>query len=180
MALSYLIFGIILLCYLLIFQINDILFPRGMKPVNPLDSYLNIIYYLGFISIAIRILAVLGLFIYIHCNSEYEKALKENVLKCICPSMDNIFFLNDDGEIQKIVCEAKNNQQNHPENNISRSVNNAKSKYTVSTYEEKMFEETTIRVNMDELNEKIKAGEIFCDNNRSSRASVLGPYSLII
>jgi hypothetical protein len=60
------------------------------------------------------------------------------------------------------------------------SVNNHDSNYTSQNSEDKnLFEETSIRVNMEELNEKIKAGEIFCDN-RSSRASNANAYNLII
>lgn len=60
------------------------------------------------------------------------------------------------------------------------SVNNHESNYASQNSDDKnMLEETCIRVNMDELNQKIKAGEIFCDN-RSSRASNANAYNLII
>lgn len=176
MAFTYLIFGIILLSYLLIFQIRDILFPNGMKPIKPVNNFNTIIYYLSFISIGVRIFSIIAIFLYLFYSASYQKALKENIMNSISTGVE---------EGEKKLADPLNLHplRTQAEDQI-RSLNNAESQYTSSTAEEKnACEETTIRISMDELNEKIKAGEIFSDN-RSSRASMItnnnNNYNLII
>jgi len=114
-------------------------------------------------------------------KGKYEAVLKQIILNSVSLNLNTENLLskaeknNGDKSTVSSLVWAKN------VNGMS-SVNNHESNYTSHNSEDRnLCEETCIRVNMDELNEKIKAGEIFCDNT-SSRASNsnANAYNLII
>jgi len=191
---TYLIFSIILFSYLIIFEIRDIVFPNGMKPLRPIVNYDDVIYYFTITSILIRIFSITSIFLLIYFNSSYETRLKETILNSVSAAshLNNNTNKNIDITINNNILN-RNSKLNGSKNVNKResrvneirdeavtSLNNHDSNFTTNISEDKnLCEETSIRISMDELNEKIKAGEIFSDN-KSSRASNINTYNLII
>lgn len=166
LAFTYLIFSIILFSYLIIFEIRDILFPNGMKPIKPTINFDKTIKYLTLSSIFVRIFSITFIFFLLYYTSSYEFTLKETILSKICNNNENFSKLNNinNENISRKYLQNKNHQKSFKDD-VFLSLNNHDSNYTTGTSEDKnIIDETIIRVNMDELNEKIKAGEIFNDN----------------
>ncbi len=163
-----------------------------MKPIRPIDSYYDVIYFLTLISIFIRLCSITFVFLLIYFTSLYKKTIKDAVLNSVSGSNLNNnkykiveIWINDNIQNIKFLINEDINPGEHSKNREIRnneitSVNNYESNYTANSCEDKNFiEETSIRVNMDELNEKIKAGEIFTDS-KCSTASNINTYNLII
>jgi len=152
-----------------------------MKPIRPAVNYDALIYYLTLISIFVRIASITFIFLLICYAETYEAILKQTILKSVCVNVNSEVFLDKSVKANndKSRVSSRFSVKTAKDNGLT-SVNNHDSNYTSHYSEDKnLCEETTIRVNMDELNEKIKAGEIFSDN-RSSRASNANAYNLII
>lgn len=162
---------------------RDILFPNAMKPIRPVVNFDCLISYLTIISIFVRISSITFIFLLIYYSGTYEALLKQTILNTVSININTEALLNksnktsnDQGAVS-IRALAKNVKVDE-----ITSVNNHDSNYTSndSGEDKNLCEETTIRVNMDELNEKIKNGEIFSDNRSSKASNSQNVYNLII
>lgn len=153
-----------------------------MKPIRPVINYDELIFFLTFISILVRIFSITLIFLLIHYTRKYEAILKQTILKSASVTVNTQTLLSKSvkNDTDKSLVSSRLSANKAQDDGLT-SVNNHESNYTSHISEDKnLCEETYIRVDMEELNEKIKAGEIFCDNNRSSRASNINSYNLII
>ena len=153
-----------------------------MKPIRPVINYDELIFFLTFISILVRISSITLIFLLIHYTRKYEAILKQTILKSASVTVNTQTLLSKSvkNDTDKSLVSSRLSANKAKDDGLT-SVNNHESNYTSHNSEDKnLCEETYIRVDMEELNEKIKAGEIFCDNNRSSRASNINAYNLII
>lgn len=130
------------------FELRDILFINNLKPLRPINNYDEIIYDFFYISISIRLLSNIFLFSFIFYSSKFEKELKRKMMNSVVVTSEN-----HNTNYKNII-------------NLNTALLISSVNYTdANSCEEKCLEESTIRCNMDELNKKIKAGEIFTNNS---------------
>lgn len=143
----------------MLFEIRDTLFPTNLKPIKPQVNYDITVFWLMIIFTIIRILSITSTFIFLYYLSKYKKLLKKEVLNL--GSSADPTPIKSKGYISNEKNDA--NLNDRTEGKIE-SVNRANSEMTDSILEEKTFQddlEPQIRVSEEELNQKIKSGDIF-------------------
>ena len=177
----------------MIFEIQDTIFPNKLKPLKPQPNYDITITILLMIFLSVRISSIIFVFIYISFLTLYSDMVKVEVLNFSNTNLDISTIKNN-----QIMQENNNMENHRPnkfsENGNNKDINKGKdndnhlirtgtikslnndysntySDYSDSYNDHKYLPEDLepiMRLDMDEINKKIKAGDIFVDRKDSS------------
>jgi hypothetical protein len=172
----------------MIFEIQETIFPNKLKPLKPQPNYDITITILLIAFLIVRISSIIFTFIYTNFLIVYSNMVKFEVLTLSNPNNDILPIKNNENSLYNkdklnIKLKIKDNHYDYDNdrekhllkigtikslNNPNSCSNSEDADYNDSILGDKYLQEDMepiMRLDMDEINKKIKSGDIFVDRN---------------